>query len=82
MLTKPQVWSFAPPEDDTEDFRSSSPMSMPDHSSDDLYSQPPPVHPISALPSAASAPSLQRVSNVPSISSDNDTPMPDAGMPA
>ncbi|KAL5438836.1 hypothetical protein PMIN07_011135 [Paraphaeosphaeria minitans] len=76
-----EVWSFAPPEDDFEDFRSSSPMSMPDHSSDDLYSQPPPVRPVSALPSAASAPALQRVSNT-NPPSDNDTPMPDAGMPS
>lgn len=29
-----QVWSFAPPDDETDDFRSSSPASMPDHSMD------------------------------------------------
>lgn len=72
-----QVWSFAPPEEDVEDFRSSSPMSMPDHSSDDLYSRPP-TRPVSALPSAASAPVLSQLSNT----TDSDTPMLDAEMTA
>ncbi|KAJ4298113.1 hypothetical protein N0V90_006012 [Kalmusia sp. IMI 367209] len=48
-----EVWSFAPPEEELEDFRSSSPMSMPDHSELD-YSRPVSA----ALPSAASAPLL------------------------
>lgn len=75
-----EVWSFSPPEDDLEDFRSSSPMSMPDHSSDDLYAHPP-TRPVSALPSAASAPALQQAPST-TISTDTDTPMPDAGLPA
>lgn len=52
-------------------------MSMPDHSSDDLYSNPP-TRPVSALPSTLSAPAGPLVP----ISSDLDVAMPDAGMPA
>ena len=72
-----QVWSFAPPEVDLEGLRSYSPMSMPDHSSDDLYSEPP-TRPVSALPTTSSAPVVPQITSI----SDNDIPMPDAGIPA
>ncbi|KAF1967789.1 F-box/WD repeat-containing protein pof1 [Bimuria novae-zelandiae CBS 107.79] len=72
-----EVWSFAPPEEEVEDFRSSSPMSMPDHSSDELYSHSP-TRPVSALPSTSSASILPQISST----ADTDVPMTDAGMPA
>ena len=49
-----KVWNFSPPDDDFDDVRSASPMSMPDNADFDYN------RPLSAaLPSAASAPVLQ-----------------------
>jgi F-box and WD-40 domain protein CDC4 len=52
QLTSTQVWSFSPPDDEFEDFRSGSPASLPDHAME--YDDRPRPH-SAALPSTLSS---------------------------